>query len=461
MAKEREEREQVEIPDFLTRKFTQAHLSVASERKIEGLEVKEICLTNGARIILKCTKDGERQITLTAFAKGGASVLPPEKYSQLEGVAGYMEMGGIEKMDYDAYNEMLSQESMAFSVTFEPYWHGWMAMAPADKATELCRLFYENCFYPEKRYDDFEEVKKEMLENMGEETVLSKMLKNAPDRQMSARIDELMGNALVNGSMADSREEVEAMNLDSIADFYRQIYTNPNGLVCVACGNFDMAELERDLVAMLSMFPAQEKPNDWVLPDFTYPKGGFREIFPNANEGQTIFDYLYYGSYEASLRNSLMLKLVRDVVRNRLLSVLREQESLLYSPYMLLYHKGLPRAGYYFDINASVDTKNMGKVDKLLKEIIRDVQENEIDAEELAALQRSFVVTRREVVNDYTTAEWKKYLTGALRDGETLDDLAQYDEILYSITPADLKEACCKYLNMENSGLLMMQGEDK
>jgi len=52
-------------------------------------------------------------------------------------------------------------------------------------------------------------------------------------------------------------------------------------------------------------------------------------------------------------------------------------------------------------------------------------------------------------------------LTGALRDGETLDDLAQYDEILYSITPADLKEACCKYLNMENSGLLMMQGEDK
>lgn len=40
--------------------------------------MKEICLTNGARIILKCTKDGERQITLTAFAKGGASVLPPE-----------------------------------------------------------------------------------------------------------------------------------------------------------------------------------------------------------------------------------------------------------------------------------------------------------------------------------------------------------------------------------------------
>ena len=102
----------------------------------------------------------------------------------------------------------------------------------------------------------------------------------------------------------------------------------------------------------------------------------------------------------------------------------------------------------------------MGKVDQLLKEIIRDVQENEVDEKELAALQRSFVVTRREVVNDYATAEWKKYLMGALRDGETLEDLARYEEILYSITPADLKDACREYLDMERCGVLLMQGKE-
>ena len=67
---------------------------------------------------MKRTKDEDRQITLTAFARGGASVLTPENYPLLEGVAGYMEMGGIEKMDYDSYCEMLAQEEMAFSVTF-------------------------------------------------------------------------------------------------------------------------------------------------------------------------------------------------------------------------------------------------------------------------------------------------------------------------------------------------------
>ena len=75
-------------------------------------------------------------------------MLTPDNYALLEGTAGYMEMGGIEKMDYDTYGMMLAQENMAFTVLLETYWHGWMAMAPADKSTELCHLIYEKCFYP-------------------------------------------------------------------------------------------------------------------------------------------------------------------------------------------------------------------------------------------------------------------------------------------------------------------------
>lgn len=459
--KEEEEEEIIRLPECLTRKITTSNQYVASERSIEGLGVKDIRLTNGARIILKQTKDEDQQITLTAFAPGGASLLTPGNYPLLEGMAGFMEMGGIEKMDYESYGAMLVQENMAFSVTFEPYWHGWIAMAPADKSTELCRLVYEKCFYPEKRYDDFEEAREDMLASVGKETVLTKMLRNAPDRQLAAKIDELMGNAQPNGRSAESIEEIKALNLDSMAAFYRQLYTNPGELVCVVCGNFDVNEVERNLVATLGRFPAQKQPNHWVKPCFSLPSGYYEEEFPGINEGQTIFDYLYFGNYEASLRNSLTLKLVRDVVRNRLLKVLREQESLLYSPYISLFYKGAPEPTWYFDINASVDTRNTAKVDRLLKEILWEVGQKEIEADELAALQRSFVVTRREVVNDYATAEWKKYITGALRDGETLDDLARYEEILYSITPSDVKAACREYFGTDRYVLLHMGSFEK
>ena len=92
VVEEEEEREKVDVPEFLVRKFTPSRQLIASERVIDGLDVKEICLTNGARIILKRTKDEDRQITLTAFAKGGASVLTPEHYPLLEGLPGHIQL---------------------------------------------------------------------------------------------------------------------------------------------------------------------------------------------------------------------------------------------------------------------------------------------------------------------------------------------------------------------------------
>lgn len=453
---EYEEEEPVQIPEFLTRKIIPAKQYISSERWIKELNLKEIRLTNGVRLILKPTKDEDKQITINTFAPGGTSVLTPKNYPLLEGTAGYMEMGGIEKMDYDTYGMMLAQENMAFAITLESYWHGWMAMAPANKSTELCHLIYEKCFHPEKRYKDFEEAREEMLNSLGKETVLSKILRNAPDRQLSARIDELMGNALQAGDAPESPELIRALNLDSIAAFYQQLYTNPDGMTCVVCGNFNLTEVEQNLVATLGAFPSHKKANHWVNPQFQLPLTYYEEKFPNNNPDQTIFDYLFYGHYQTGLRHSLTLKLTRDMVRNRLIKILREEKSLLYSPYISLFYKGYPEPTYYFDINASVDIKNTAKVDKLLKEILREVQETPISSEELSSLQRSFIVTRRETLHDYATAEWKKYLSGALKDGENLEDLAHYDEILYSITPADIQKACRQYFNLNNYVLLHM-----
>mgnify|MGYP002224133162 CR=1 FL=1 len=63
---------------------------------------------------------------------------------------------------------------------------------------------------------------------------------------------------------------------------------------------------------------------------------------------------------------------MRDLIRNRLISVLREQKSLVYSPYISLMYEGIPQGIFYFDINASADNDNdnMPQIEQLLKEIL-------------------------------------------------------------------------------------------
>lgn len=106
---------------------------------------------------------------------------------------------------------------------------------------------------------------------------------------------------------------------------------------------------------------------------------------------------------------------MRDILQNRLLSVLREGENIVYSPYASLFYNGLPQQVFYFDLSASVDFKNTEKVENLIKQIIKELRTNKVDEDELEALKKSFLVTKRKVLSDEASAEWRTNLVNLLK----------------------------------------------
>ena len=433
---------------------------ITEEKYYPGIGTEEILLSNGTRLVLKPTTDESRTIYVSAFAPGGLSRLSEEQYPLLEGVVGYMEMGGIEGVKCDHYYAYLAQEEMGLNLFIDHNWHGLMATAPADKSSELCRLIQRKCFCPEKKYKDFEEIRQEMLADLGKEDVLSKMLQNDPNRMLSARIDELMGNSTGYTATADTRERIEAMNLDSLAAFYRSVYTDPDGMTYVVTGNFDLEEVKGNLISVLGSFPTVEgKDRKDDTFDFSLPQHRIQEGIPGDCEEQTVFDYLLSGHHRPGLKETLKLKLVRDVIQNRLIRILREEQSLVYSPYVMLFYKAYPKPIYYFDINASAQTGNLKKIEQVIEKIIRDIRRNTISEEELLSLKRSFEVTKKETLNESASIAWRKYIQEALQNGEKLEELERYSEILASITPEDLREASRNWLDIDRCVLLYLDGK--
>ena len=160
----------------------------------------------------------------------------------------------------------------------------------------------------------------------------------------------------------------------------------------------------------------------------------------SANESQTLFDYIRFGQYEPSLRSGLKLKLMNNLIRNRLLTVLREQESLVYSPYSALFYTALPDRIFYMDINASVDRKNTSKVHEVLDEIIEELQRKKVSEKELNTLKQIFIVNKRGYLEEDATSNWKGYLVKQLRNQETLLELDMYESVLESIGAAELRD---------------------
>lgn len=419
------------------------------------MNVTEVVLKNGIRLVMRPTQDADSTLYLTSFAPFGTSSLSDEQFPLLEGTAGYIDMGGLANADGDSLANYLSQQGMSLTVALESHWHGLMGMARADNAGEFFNLVYEKIFHPELRYDDFEEIRQGMMEGEGKESMLEKMLKRDSGRQLAARMNELMGAAVARPHI---KQAAARLNLDSIAAYYKKLYTHPEGTTYVLCGNFRPDSVIRQFVAVFGRIPAT--PNlEYEYPAFQLPEKTYIEGFPNDEETQTVFDYLFYGHYQPCQKNTLLLKLMRDVIRNRLISVLRERESLVYSPYISLFYEGIPWNTFYFDLNASADNRNMEQIDRLLKGILCELQEKEVDEKELQSIKRSFLLAKREALNETSPTTWRTTLTGLLKNGETLADFEQYDQLLDAITTADLKAAFREWITPDNYVLLYLSNQ--
>jgi zinc protease len=349
----------------------------------------------------------------------------------------------------------VSQNGIGLIVAMEQWWHGIIASAPAEKSGLLINLVAEKMLRPRLDYEEFEELRQSEIEDFGEESYLSRLMKTDYQRQLGASLDSLMGNMVYGRRTKTLKSDLQALDLDRMGDFYKSLYSNPDGMTCVICGYFNPERILAQAVPVFGSMTSSE-PNRYGVSYFTLPQGVTVKTWPNANQSQSAFDYVLYGKYEPSLRNGLILKLMQNLVRNRLISILREGCSLVYSPYISLFYNAVPDNIFYFDINASVDRRNTSLVHAYLDDIIRELQEKKVSVKELETLKQIFIVNKRNYLQNDATSDWKTYLVGQLKNGESLADLENYEEILGSITPAEIRDAFRSLVNVDDHLLLSL-----
>ena len=427
---------------------------VESTYYYENISVREINLKNGLRILLRPTQDGSDRVQLILFARGGVADLSNDDLYKYDSTAGYMEMGVIEAVPYDTITTYMMQNSMAMNTGISTHWHELLASSPTSKAGELFNLVYEKIHRPERCYSDFEEVRADEVASFGGETLLQKMMKRDSDRMLVNRMDYILGNTSHKDVRARRVEDIENLNLDSIATYYTRLFSNPKGTTMLLTGCFDADEMAELMVSSFADMKTTEESFEYNSQPYSLPCEYYSEAFESDNTEQTAFDYILAGNYTPSLKNSLTLKLMRDVLQDRFLKVLRERENIAYSPYVAMTYNGEPQQTFYFDFMAAVDNHNMAFAEELISSIVNSLKTNPVTEVELQTMKRSFIVTKRQVLNEQATADWKNNLTNLLKSGESLADYDRYEDVLSEITPQSLQESFNNYLHPQRAILL-------
>lgn len=443
------------LPPVLATRHPVDSTLIGERKTYQELGLTEVNLRNGVRLLFRPTMDTDHRLQLMVLGRGGTSSLQDDDYYRLKDAVAYMDMGGIETIGVDSLLDVMGMANISMTIGMEDDWHELLASGNAKEAEALFNLVYEKMHHPRKDVEDFEESRQYEIDNWGQETLLGRMMQRDPHRQLHCCVDSAMGNIMVRREQR--MEDVKELDLDSMAIYFRRLYTNPKGLTVIATGNYDLPTVER---AAISTFSRMQCPDSVlaVNDEPVQPTCCMTRRMAGGAEGQTVLNYLFAGNYHPELRTTLTLKLMRDIIQQRMLAVLRERDNIVYSPYCDLFYRGLPQRTYYFWLNVAVKQENTERAQAALREIVADLQQRPVSQADLEKMKRSFIVTKRQQLSDVAPTEWRTCLTGLLQNGESLDDFEHYDEVLGSITAEEVRQAFNNYLDMDNC-ILIYQGK--
>lgn len=428
------------IPLCLTQSAVFMPDSIENYHKWTDIGAEEIVLKNGLRIILRPTIDEDSTISLVAIGRGGTADLSLPMQLKLHDAVSYVDMGGLYKIQNDTLLSVMTQEKISMTVGIDNFWHQLMASAPANKSTELFNLVYQKMCFPGINRKEFKETVTAEIANLGKETILDKMLAHDVDRLMAGTIDSLVGNSLDNSRRYLTVSVLDSLDIDTLTTYYKNLFADPSRLTIILTGNFSMEDVLQKAVATFSQIAVQPLQLPLDNAPFRIGKEVVKKGFGGGNDRQTLVNYIFAGNYTPSLQNSLCMKLIRDVLQDRVLKVLRERENLVYSPYVDLYYDGIPQQKYHFLITVSMKDDNQQWVERLLKDIIKQLKASPISTSELGKMKRSFLVTKDKNLHDKAPSEWKTALMTLVKNGESLYDFDHYAECLNDITPKKLQK---------------------
>ena len=414
--------------------------SIKYSKKWPELGVEEIQLTNGVKLIVRPTLEEDSTLYLAVVGRGGTADLTTQQQLKLHDAVSYVDMGGLSKVPSDTLLTVMTQQQLSMTVGEDAYWHQLLASSPEKHATALLNLVYEKMCFPGVNHEDFAETIASEQENLGKETLLDKLLAHDSDRLMTNTIDSLVGNGTANSERLLTKATLKALNIDSLTHYYKQLFGNPTGLTVILTGNFNVGHVVPKAVATFAQLQVPATPLPLNNAPFTPNKRVYSKGFEGGNDHQTVVNYIFSGNYVPSLRATLGMKLIRDVLQDRVLKVLRESENIVYSPYVDLSYNGIPQQKYHFVINLSLKDENRKRAEMLLQDIVKDLKERPVSTGELNKLKRSFLVTKDKVLNDKSPAEWKTALISLVKNGESLQDFNDYTECLHGITPEMIQQ---------------------
>ena len=351
------------------------------------LDFTELTLSNGVKVILKPTTFKNDEIVVSAFSPGGNSLYPDDQFLSANFAASIIDQSGAGEFDNIELQKKLKGKTISISPYISDVKEGFNgSTTPKDLETlmELVYLYFEA---PRKDTTAFDAFISQMENQM-------KFMTGNP---VMAFYDTLFKTAYPGTKrliIFPSEEQLKSIQLDDVFTIYSDRFADASDFTFILAGNFDTDSITPMVVKYFGSLPSTGREESWQdkAPEFA---SGITDIkFYKGTDPQSMVGIGMSEPIEWNQENILYINMLKEILQIKLIEVIREKLSGVYSPQIMLNLDKFPKPEFMMGIIFGCSPKTTDKLTKAVFGEMKKILKKGPTGEDLTKAKEALIRSR-------------------------------------------------------------------
>lgn len=414
---------------------------VAGEKPLEKVDATEWTLENGATVVIKTTDFKDDEILFSAWSPGGNSLYGLEDEISADFATDLLTLSGIADFDKITLDKMLSDKVFSVSPYISELREGFSGSSSVKDVETLLQMVY--LYFTDPRFDD--------------QSYQSLMARMAGILENKAASPESAFQDTFRVTMANNHERAQPLTKEKLgeADFNRikkiskERFRNASDFKFFFVGNINPEKLKPLVERYIGGIPTMNTTENWVDLGIEEPQGVVIKTVKRGQEDKSTQYIAFHGDFDYNAQNQVQLDAVGKILSTKLLEVIREDKSSVYSIGAYPSSSKFPDEEYSITIAYGTSPEKVDELKAAVFEVISDFAKNGPTKEELAKAQEKMKRERETAVKE--NGFWMGILSNTyyLKDGD-FSEFGNYAELVENLSVKSTKEAFNNYFDFEN-----------
>jgi len=410
--------------------------SVVSNKELKEINVKELTLSNGVKVILKPTNFKNDEIRISAFSPGGSSLYPDADYYSASNAAGLVDASGVGQLNNVELQKYLTGKNIGITPYISERYEGIYGSSDKEGLKNAFELIYG--YFTEPRLDQ------DVYQSIIARSVGSLENRDSdPSNVFSDKVKETLYGDNIRRKNATA-DLVKTIDKDRAFQIYKERFADASDFTFTIVGSFTEEEIKPYLENYLAALPNLGRKESYKDLGIVEPAQGKRVVVHKGKEDKASVQLAYYGDYTYSESENINMEALESILTIKLLERLREAESGVYSVGASANYGKLPRQRYSFGIGFGTAPD---KVDVLIKSAVDEVSKIKKSGPVKEDIDKFVIEQKRQLeLQLKENGFWVSYLSGSYQNQEDVTEILRKLDDLSKVSVESVKAVADKYL---------------